>query len=147
MEVTGEQLLPTDFRDYTRATPLSRFIARFIDRILAFLLGAAVGYTLSLFGETAGVVAGVITGFAYYFLKDAFPFLNGQSLGKKMLSIKVADANEGTGIEGNYGKALAREITTIIPLISLIDALMIFSNNQRLGDTIAHTIVVNMPAQ
>lgn len=143
MEIT--EPVTTDYRDYTQATPFDRFIARFIDRLLGFFFGVAIGAVISIVNETAGIIAGFGAFILYLFLKDTLPFLNGQSIGKKAMNLLVVDANEGTGITGKYLKGFGREITTIIPLVSLIDAIMIFGSNRRLGDDIAGTIVVNLP--
>ncbi len=139
MEITGEQLLPTDYRDYSRANPFERFVARFFDRLIAILSGVAIGYIVSQLNSTAGIALGITIALGYICFKDALPFLNGQSIGKKMLGIKVADANTGTDIKGKYLTAFLREVPTFIPLVSLIDALIIF------GDSFANTVVVNMP--
>lgn len=65
----------------------------------------------------------------------------GQSFGKRIMSMRVVNAE--TGAPCNYGKSVVRNLFIIIPLVNLIDALMIFGDRrQRLGDRLAKTIVV-----
>jgi uncharacterized RDD family membrane protein YckC len=66
---------------------------------------------------------------------------NGQSIGKKLLSIKVV--NKLDGKDCTLVESFLRNITTIIPFVAVLDMIMMFGNKrQRLGDRIADTIVV-----
>ena len=66
---------------------------------------------------------------------------NGQSIGKKILSIKVI--NKTSGQNCTLIEAFIRNITTVIPILAVIDAVMIFgSKKQRMGDKMANTLVI-----
>jgi uncharacterized RDD family membrane protein YckC len=79
----------------------------------------------------------------YACTKDALPFFGGQSLGKKILGIRVIDARTGKPIKGEFGTAIIRQLSLMIPLFGLVDACMVFSaEHQRFGDKWAHTVVV-----
>jgi len=73
-------------------------------------------------------------------IKGGLP--NGQSLGKKLLSIKVINKTNATPCK--LSESFIRNITTVIPFLALIDAVMIFGvKKQRMGDEMANTLVVN----
>lgn len=112
------------------ATPVSRILAALIDGVITVLLCITI-------------IGGVI----YAFTKDTLPFLNGQSVGKKMMGIKVVTL-EGQPITGNYGAGILRQILTCIPfigaLIAVVELVLIFVDKDgiRLGDKIAKTRVI-----
>lgn len=113
-----------------RATAGQRFLASLIDGIL----GGVVGLI-----PIVGWVASLI----YYLTKDALPFLNGQSVGKKVMNIRVVKADTQEPITGNFGANVLRQVSLMIPIFGIIDALMVFSDSQqRFGDRWANTIVV-----
>jgi uncharacterized RDD family membrane protein YckC len=135
--------------DYQPASLFKRFIARFLDRLFAGFLGVICFMFFRLFDNPAlEVTGGLISLFlalVYLLVKDALPFLNAQSLGKKAMSIQVIDNNTGSIIINEYGKAISREIVQWIPLLNLVDALMTFGDNgRRLGDKWADTYVVEV---
>jgi uncharacterized RDD family membrane protein YckC len=107
-----------------------RFIAALIDGVLC----AAVSVI---------PILGWIVGLAYQFTKDALPFLDGQSLGKKVMKIRVVEEATGTPITNKYDKAILRAVSLIIPLFGIIDAAMVLSaEKKRFGDKWAGTIVI-----
>lgn len=130
---------------YIKATPVQRFVAAFIDGIVGtvpYWLLFIVSYKLAVIGQ--------IISLAYFFTKDALPetggFLGGQSIGKKLMGIKVVKEATGTSLLGDYGTAITRQVSLIIPLFNLVDALMVFSaTGKRFGDQWAKTIVVKTP--
>ena len=69
-----------------------------------------------------------------YFFKD---IINGQSIGKRMMKIKVVDMNDNTPATPNL---IIRNITI---LIWPIEVLLILLGKPRLGDKLAKTKVVN----
>jgi uncharacterized RDD family membrane protein YckC len=82
-------------------------------------------------------------GAAYILVRDALPFLDGQSIGKKVMKTRSVQEDSGAPITNDYRTSILRNILFIIPLVGLIDALFIFGSEQkRLGDKIAKTIVV-----
>jgi uncharacterized RDD family membrane protein YckC len=83
----------------------------------------------------------------YAFTKDALPFFGGQSLGKKVLGIRVIAQGTGKPIKGEFGTAIIRQLSVMIPLFGLVDACMVFSSGrQRFGDKWAKTLVVRNTA-
>lgn len=88
-------------------------------------------------------IIGWLWAIVYACTKDALPFFGGQSLGKKVLGIRVIDARTGKPIKGEFGTAIIRQLSLMIPLFGLVDACMVFSSErQRFGDKWAHTMVV-----
>jgi uncharacterized RDD family membrane protein YckC len=114
---------------YPLATPLDRLLAALIDWLIIALF-SATGF-------------GAIIGIAYLLTKESLPIFEGQSIGKKLLRIKVVDSDTYLPIRNVYEKSLIRNITLLIPVFQFIDALMIFSTDRkRFGDQWAKTIVI-----
>ena len=129
---------------YVKASPVQRFIAAFIDSLVGaipFLIFTSISYRLTIIGQI------VIIG--YFLTKDALPatggFLGGQSIGKKLMNIKVIKEATGASLLGDYGTSIIRQVSLMIPLFGFVDALMVFSSNgQRFGDQWAKTIVIKV---
>lgn len=128
-----------------------RFIAHFIDYVI-FVLGlalsvliiimAANGYDLSW--KIVGVVGRLCLFTAIFYRLCADGLEGGQSYGKRLMKICVIDATSGKPC--TFLKSLLRQIPSL--LLGIIDIAFIFSQSrQRLGDTIANTIVVNKPSR
>ncbi len=137
---------PYNYRTPTtlvKADPLQRFVAAFIDGLIG-ALPAILFVTLHLY---ALVPIGQLLAVAYALTKDALPpvsgYLGGQSIGKKIMNIKVVKEDTGQSLLGDYGTAIIRQVSLLIPLFNLVDALMVFSDDRkRFGDKWAKTIVV-----
>ena len=83
----------------------------------------------------AGFLSAFFAAFAYFLLADALP--NGQSLGKRLLSIAVVDRK--TRKSCTVSQALTRNSGALV----VIDWVWIFMESRtRLGDMFAKTIVV-----
>lgn len=125
-----------------KADPLQRFAAYLIDGLVAYipmLVLGLINYRL--------VFLGYIVAIAYMFVRDAIPetsgYLGGQSIGKKLMNIKVIKEATGQSLVNDYGTAIVRQIPQIIPFFNLVDAVMVFSDDRmRFGDKWAKTIVV-----
>ncbi len=134
---------PTPYSSITpvtreKATAIIRFVALFIDSIVAYVPMMILGMVSSNL-----VTLGYLIAFGYYLTRDSLPFLNGQSVGKKLMGIKVIKEDTGAGIMGDYGTGVVRAIPQIIPILNLVDALVIFRDStKRFGDEWAKTIVV-----
>ena len=132
----------TPVSTYTKATPVQRFIAAFIDGIIAYIpcwILIMISYSLGMVGYAIAI--------AYMLTKDALPetagFLGGQSIGKKLMGIKAIKEDTGASLVGDYGTAITRQVSLMIPLFGFVDALMVFSDEgKRFGDKWAKTIVV-----
>jgi uncharacterized RDD family membrane protein YckC len=117
------------------ATAGARFLASCLDVIVA--------------GVPAFIpIAGWIWAILYIWTKDALPFLGGQSVGKKVLGLRVINLETGKPIKGDYGAAITRQLSLAIPVFGIVDACMVFSaEGRRFGDKWAKTVVVkNNPA-
>jgi len=121
--------------------PASLEMASAGDRFVAALIDGLVVFAMSIVPFVGGLI-----GLAYQFTKDALPFLNGQSLGKKVMKIRVVDEETGAPITEKYDKAAIRVVPFIIPIFGIVDAFMVLSSERkRFGDKWAKTIVVKWP--
>jgi uncharacterized RDD family membrane protein YckC len=128
---------------HVKADPGQRFLAALID---GFLFAIPV-YLFTTMGLSGLVPLLNVASIAYAFTKDALPpvsgFLGGQSVGKKLMNIKVIKETTGQGLVGDYGTAAVRVVSLIIPLFNIVDMLMVFGDERkRFGDKWANTIVV-----
>lgn len=146
----------------TRTRPIRRVVAKFIDLFVVMLASIAVIYPL-----------GPLVGFLYSILADAIPFkgFEGQSLGKKLMRLRVVSTKVGSSRVGRvrltYRESIIRNapvgVATFFALIPVwgwfILALIGFPlmvveiyllarapGGQRLGDVMADTEVVELPA-
>ncbi len=118
------------FVEYELASAGDRLNAALID--IAVLIGL---YFLPNFGK--------ILGFAYFLLRDSLPFLKGQSIGKRLMKIRVIDIFSADDLKEKYDKSIIRTISLIIPVFNIIDAIMVYTDpeKKRFGDKWAGTIV------
>jgi uncharacterized RDD family membrane protein YckC len=135
-----------------------RFVAQLVDVIILgvvfWLLGFTGAGTITIDAATAQVTISplfgllilidVIIAFLYFTVLEGW---NGQTVGKMVLKIKVVKQADNSSI--SYGEAAVRTILRIIDLIPfiapyLLAAVLIWSSEdkQRLGDRVAHTVVV-----
>ncbi len=135
------------------AGPKSRIFAKMIDLMLVLFLGLAI---------QGG--AGSILGFVYSLIADGMPFKNmqGQSLGKKLVGIKVysnvsSTANLKTSVIRNIPIGLITFLMIIplwgwilsllvgVPLCLIeISLMMRAEKRQRLGDVMAESVVLSL---
>lgn len=114
---------------YPLATPTDRILAGLIDWLIIGLL-SITGF-------------GAILGIGYLLTKESLPLFDGQSIGKRLIGIRVVDNDSYKSIKNQYEKSLIRNITLLIPVFQFIDAFMIFSSDRkRFGDQWAKTIVI-----
>ncbi len=118
------------FVEYELASAGDRLNAALID--IAILIGL---YFLPNFGK--------ILGFVYFLLRDSLPFLKGQSIGKRLMKIRVIDIFSADDLKEKYDKSIIRTVSLIIPVFNIIDAIMIYTDpeKKRFGDKWAGTIV------
>jgi uncharacterized RDD family membrane protein YckC len=129
----------------------SRFAAQLIDVLVLWgLLLALGGACLGLGAVTgrgdAALLAFILVGFAifwgYWIVPEAL--WSGQTLGKRLLHLRVVDAGGGPI---TVGQAIVRNLVRVVdflPLYYAVGAIAIFASprNQRLGDLAAGTVVV-----
>jgi uncharacterized RDD family membrane protein YckC len=113
-----------------RATPGSRLLASLIDVVLQLVV-----LPVPFLGILASVVYGLV--------KDALPFLDGQSIGKRAMGIRAVREQDGSKLTNDYGTAIVRQISLYIPFFNIVDAVMVLSaDRKRFGDRWAKTIVI-----
>ena len=108
-----------------------------VTMILAILILPAIDVQGG--GERELRIAGRIINFCgilMLLLKDSF---SGKSLGKKVLGIRVVDAQTNRPI--GPGKSILRNLILLVPVMPLVEAFVLMQG-QRLGDRIAKTRVV-----
>ena len=112
---------------------------RFLGGIIDWLVILAISYLLNNLGWTLSYIVSA----AYLLVRDALPFLDGQSIGKKVMKTRSVYEDSGAPITNDYQTSFMRNILLFIPIVGLIDALFIFSGERkRLGDKMGKTIVV-----
>ena len=119
-----------------------------IDQNLA-TMGQRIGAVL-IDGLIAGVVGlvpliGWVAGIGYFITRDALPFFDGQSLGKKALNIRAV-TEDGRHLTNDWGPAVIRSIVLYIPFFWIVELIVMNGHPQvqRLGDQWAKTKVVNV---
>jgi len=121
------------------AHPGKRFQGQFIDGLIAYILGVIAFYLLhTIIGKEASFLVAVIIALIYFLFSDALP--NGQSIGKKLLKIKVV--NKETMQPCSLVQSLLRNITFPLGIFDWV--FIFFGSHRRLGDFMASTIVVKM---
>lgn len=113
------------------ATKQQRFVALLIDGILASLLTLVpfrIGWLLYA---------------AYMLTRDALPFLDGQSVGKKLMKIRAVKGPEQTPLTNDWVASAMRNVSLIIPFVGLIEAIiyLVGDKTTRLSDELLKTDV------
>ncbi len=118
-----------------------RFASLIIDSIIVSVIGQVIG-AIVVHGDNRQATAGGVSfliGLAYY----TWGFGSGQTLGCRVLNLKIVDQNTG-GVPG-YGKGLIRYIVSIVSAaVILIGFLWMLwdSKKQTWHDKVAGTLVV-----
>ena len=116
-----------------------RFLALLIDGLIVGVVGALLSF---IFRDAAGAVGGVIglLAIVYFIVMEA---TQGATLGKKALGLRVVKM-DGSSI--SWSESIIRNLLRIIDglFAYLIGAILIWSSplRQRLGDRVAHTVVI-----
>ncbi len=139
---------PSPISTLVKADAGQRFVAYLIDGVAIGLVITILSVVLGILRMGAvGATLGYALGLIYTLTKDALPevggFLGGQSVGKKLMNIKVVKEDTGASIVGDYGTAIVRQITLFIPILNFVECFMVFGDSRkRFGDQWAKTIVV-----
>lgn len=140
---------------YSLASPFERIIAFILDLFIYSILLALLFLALNQIG--IGWLAGIISGL-YLILRDSIPLLN-QSLGKKIMKLKVIHNNDSTRISlldafkrnfiflpnmFNAFEDFHFALATITLIFFVIELYLLYTStdHQRLGDQFADTIVI-----
>ena len=142
--------------DVRYATLGERFFANFIDMILLWIVTAIISIPfgiMALIGSQFGSPIGWLIGgpqllaFVSWMLYFSyFESTSGQTLGKRMMTIKVVDESGGS-LDGR--RIVVRNILRIVdwlPFLYIIGFILLSTSNgkQRLGDIAAKTVVVKV---
>ena len=108
------------------------------NRVVAYLIDGIIG---SIFYYIPYIGIGVAI--VYFLTRDGLPFLQGQSIGKKVMKIRAVTA-DGADLTNNWGANIIRNVVLFIPLFPLIELIVVMNNPDklRLGDQWAKTKVV-----
>jgi uncharacterized RDD family membrane protein YckC len=136
---------PYDYNLYNQTTELAtggqRALAGLIDLIIANILNSVLNASFQIdLNLTVGIG---FLGSVYLLVRDALPFLDGQSIGKKIMKIRAIELKTGNSLKNNWAISALRSVSLIIPIFNIIDFFMVFSaSHQRFGDKWGQTIVV-----
>ncbi len=134
---------PTSYSAFTpstlvKATAGQRFLAILVD---ALVVGIPLGVLSAIAPSLRPLLQ--VAALGYMVVRDTLPTFGGQSIGKKMIGIRVVKETTGASILGDYAAGLIRYVSLLIPLFNIVDACMVFSSDgKRFGDKWANTIVV-----
>lgn len=149
IEIATEEQLQTrisiqnDLQRRDLASLWVRLAAYLIDNLGSLLIISGINLLITAntsksIADIAGWI-GIWLWVGYLFLKDG---INGQSVGKRLLNIRVIDRNDGTPC--NLPKSFIRGIIGTLGLIDI--AFLLGANRQRLADHAANTLVVKTQA-
>jgi len=133
--------------EYELASVGDRIVAAIIDRVIIVAYVIIIAFSTGLMSNagTGGYIF-----FAILFLPAAFysllseTFLNGQSVGKKVMGIKVISLN---GNQATFSQYLLRWIFRLVDMLilsGLIAVIVVASTekHQRIGDLVAGTTII-----
>ncbi len=109
------------------------------NRIIAALIDGLLAGAVSIVP-----IVGWIAGAAYMVTRDALPFLDGQSIGKKAMKLRAVQADTGKPLTNDWNACVVRNIVLFIPFFAIVELIILASSNtgQRLGDQWAKTRVI-----
>lgn len=131
-----------------QATIGQRVIAYLIDSVIAMVAATVISSTVGQASTGLGFLLSFV-GIAYILLRDCLPFLDGQSLGKKMIGLRAV-TTDGQSLSGNWQPGLIRNAILVIPVMALVELIILFTKQDapegllRLGDQWAGTKVINV---
>ncbi len=124
--------------------------AAFDTRLIGALIDVGVGIAIYIVFSRISSGLALLAELAYFFVRDALPFLDGQSVGKKLMKTKAVDLN-GKSLSGNWQASIVRNISWIIPFFPFVEIYILNKKKsegqplRRFGDEWAKTKVVIVP--
>jgi len=121
--------------------------AAFDNRIIAAIIDSFVAAGLYIIVGVLSNFLGALVYIAYFLVRDALPFLDGQSVGKKLMKIRAVEQN-GAKLTNNWKASVIRNISLAIPFFGLVEAYILYQKKEkaepliRLGDEWAKTKVI-----
>lgn len=116
-----------------------RIVAALIDALVATAVAIAVGLVVSRLYFPSWA--------AYMLTRDSLPFLNGQSIGKKVMRTQAV-SKTGKSLSGDWNSGLIRNVSMVIPFGALVELIIMVVNRdkpgglRRLGDQWGKTKVL-----
>ena len=131
------------------AGPITRFLAWCIDMACIGALSGGVNSLLGLFGVLSRDMAAAAVTLAYFIVSIGYGmafewYWQGQTLGKRMLRLRVTDAQ---GLRLQFGQIAIRNLLRFVdslPVFYMVGgiACLVSGKVQRLGDMAGNTVVV-----
>lgn len=146
---SGKLKMDSDEEDEETSKPGAD--AAFEARMIAGIIDCFVAFGIYLIIAKVSATLGWMVWTAYVLTKDALPFLEGQSIGKKMMKIRAV-TQDGKNLTGDWQASIVRNLSLAIPLFGLVEAYILYSRQggngalQRLGDEWGKTRVVTATA-
>lgn len=136
------------------AGPMRRMLAMWVDTCVVSLLtylANTILTVLQLFGEDMAGGVTMVAGFAIFVLYGILSeyYGNGQTLGKRLLRLRVLDAEAKAPTLSQIVVRNLVRIADTLPAMYLLGgiATLVTRNQQRLGDLAARTVVIRMDAE
>lgn len=123
--------------------------ASFEARVVATIIDSFIAVGIYMVLASMWTLLGNLALLGYLLTRDALPFLEGQSIGKKIMKLRAVTM-EGTSLSGNWQASIVRNLSLVIPFFGLVEAYMLYSRQggggplQRFGDEWAKTRVVTV---
>ena len=116
---------------------------RLIAGVIDVAVGLGLAFVISFIPKVGSI--GFLLNLAYWLTKDALPFLDGLSVGKKVMGLRAV-TTEGKPLTGNWKASAIRNVFLYIALVEAI-VLVLRKDDPakkglRLGDDFAHTKVI-----
>lgn len=122
----------------------NRVLAMIIDYVVAVLvMNFSLLIPFVLGGGIFRSIFSLAMGGTYLLLRDALPFLNGQSVGKKLMGIRAVK-EDGSNLINDWRTSALRNLPLIISPLVIVELIIMLTNRdrQRLGDQWARTRVI-----
>ena len=119
-------------------------------RIGAYLIDVAVMFGITIVGMIAAQIVSILgllfflVQIAYLLLRDSLPFLDGKSIGKKVLGLRAVTA-DGKSLSGDFKTSALRNVPMLIAIVELVILIIKKDTPEaglRLGDQLANTKVI-----
>ena len=131
--------------EYSETLLPQRILAGLIDSVIA---GALIMVTSMILPDFLGIIA-YAPSTLYLLFKDSLPFLDGQSVGKKVMKLQAV-TSEGTPLTSDFTKGIIRNAFIVVPLLPLVEIFILHTREKlpnaglRLGDDFAKTKVISV---
>jgi len=122
---------------------MKRFLGALIDGIIIAVIASIISSVVSNF------IISLIVPAVLWLTRDSLPFLEGQSIGKKLMKTKAVKL-DGSSLSGDWATGATRNILFAIPFGGLVEGIIFLirkdgdQKGTRLGDDWAKTKVISV---